>query len=132
MVEDIRAEERIPVFVSRKATVQDLPVLNEKFYSGKEQKLGEADLGFLVVMEINGKVRGLVSYDGSRKGFLEVSGNSVVLEVGKLAAEAEFERASTDSEGRVLAEKHGVEEAAKIFEKQMLEFVEELKRERER
>ena len=113
----------VPVTVVRKAVRKDLKVLNKKFYVDKKHQLEEKDLANLIVLEINGKVRGIVSYEPEQQSFFNASDHPLIKEIGSILARSEIARKEDNLELKRLVKKYDAEKLASVYEEKMKEVV---------
>ena len=113
---------KIPVFIARKAIKTDLKRLNEIRFSTDEE-IKEKDLNKIIVLEINGKVSGIYSYDPTKQTFSEATSNPIIRDFVAGIAKKEIELEKDDKEFAKLMKKYGPAKLAKMYEEKMEELI---------
>ena len=114
--------EKIPTFIARKATKEDLKRLNEIHSSTDGNELQEKDLEKIIVLEINGKVRGMLFYNPGEQTFSEATANPLIRKFVANLAKKDFEKAKKDKGFEKIFKKYGAAKLAKMYEDQMDEL----------
>ena len=113
---------KIPGFIARKAIKTDLKRLNEIRFSTDEE-IKEKDLNKIIVLEINGKVSGIYSYDPTKQTFSEATSNPIIRDFVAGIAKKEIELEKDDKEFAKLMKKYGPAKLAKMYEEKMEELI---------
>ena len=108
--------EKIPTFIARKATKEDLKRLNEIHPSTDGSELQEKDLEKMIVLEINGKVRGMLFYNPEKQTFSEATANPLIRKFVAGIAKSDFNKEKNDEAFKKLLKKYGAKKLAQMYE----------------
>jgi hypothetical protein len=120
-------KEKIPLFVARKATKKDLKRLNEIRFA-KDDEIQEKDLDKIIVLEINGKVRGMHSYNPTKQTFSEATSTPIISEFVAGLAKSEINMEKENKEFEKLIKKYGSARLAKMYEEKLEKLIKKSKK----
>ena len=93
------------------------------FHIQADEVIHEKDLNKIIVLEINGKVSGIYSYDPTKQTFSEATSNPIIRDFVAGIAKKEIELEKDDKEFAKLMKKYGPAKLAKMYEEKMEELI---------